>query len=64
MSVPESCPNCQASFQGEPIPEMFRSFYGNHTHYSRILSMTNLATDRVENWQCPDCNYKWERIQS
>lgn len=56
---PESCPHCHNSLQGAEIPETSRHFYGNATHFSRLIGISN--GDSIHTWKCPDCNHEWPR---
>ncbi|MEK4876213.1 hypothetical protein N1I87_16550 [Bacillus sp. FSL W8-0102] len=57
----EDCPFCGANLQGNPIPKELQHHYGNATHFSRKIGISNLEADRVIKWQCPDCKEEWER---
>ena len=60
--TPESCPKCQKSFQGEPIPEDVRERLGyTSTHYSNLLCGITQGRDRVTHYQCPFCGLVWPR---
>ncbi|PED16335.1 hypothetical protein CON01_00365 [Bacillus thuringiensis] len=56
----ESCPHCNASLQGEPIPLGVQMYYGT-THYSRKIGIYSMETDRTTHYQCPDCEQQWKR---
>lgn len=61
------CPECKADWQGTPIPEKSRTFYGNHTHFSRLIGIElpydhPKRYDGVSYWQCPDCKVTWNRF--
>lgn len=60
---PTHCPKCRADFQGEPIPQKYidKGYYGEHTHFSRIIGISDEKTDRVVLWACPDCGHEWLR---
>ena len=61
--IPENCPQCGVSLQGEPIPQEYidKGYYSQGTtHYSRLMGIEG-NKDRIEWWQCPDCGYRWER---
>ncbi len=57
----EYCPNCNANFQGDPIPEEDQHLFGA-THFSRKIGMYSLEEDRTTGWMCPDCGHKWGRF--
>ncbi len=61
MSTPKYCPKCKADFKGAPIPEKSREHYGNETHFSRLIGITDIWLDRTVSWLCPDCGHKWKR---
>lgn len=60
MSFPDGpCPSCDASMQGEPIPE---ESYGGHTHFGRAIGVEYdhehpQRYDGISEWSCPDCGY-------
>lgn len=58
----EYCPSCGANLQGEPIPEEYREYYGEQTHYSRKIGRYDYDEDRIVEWQCPDCMDIWIRV--
>jgi predicted Zn-ribbon and HTH transcriptional regulator len=58
---PDNCPECGVSFQGDPIPEESRHYYGTATHYSRVIGWTDSTKDITTHWICPDCKHLWER---
>lgn len=56
------CPHCNASMQGQPIPEESRQYYGTATHYSRVVGHQMWSVyDGVLFWACPDCGKAWPR---
>ena len=57
MTLPDHCPHCGASFQGDPVQEKDRKYFGDITHFSRLIGYFNLYTDRTEQYICPDCRY-------
>lgn len=59
----DTCPLCHADLTGEPIPEASREHYGQHTHFSRRISIYDRSRDRTVAWQCPDCGGTWERME-
>jgi rubrerythrin len=59
--APTTCPNCHADFLGEPIPEKNRQYFGNATHFLRVIGIYDRNLDRTTHWKCPDCNYEWPR---
>lgn len=70
------CPHCGANLDGGDIVETFiqqnktpeeamaiAQNYGykpGHTQWGRLIGI-EFDNDRVEYWQCPDCNGKWPR---
>jgi hypothetical protein len=57
MSDPDECPSCGADFQGEPIPEERRHWYGGATHFRRCVGISD--GDSIHTWVCPDCGHHW-----
>lgn len=57
--MPERCPRCEKSFQGDPIPEEHRENFGGATHFSTVIAQSSWENDRVENWCCPFCCHVW-----
>lgn len=58
------CPN-GCDLTGEPIPQEYidKGYYGNHTHYSRMIGVeVPWVYDGVLYWKCPDCNIAWPRF--
>lgn len=56
----ENCPNCDAQFQGAPIPEEQQHLF-NATHFSRKRGIYDMGKDRTVEWECPDCGHRWSR---
>ena len=56
------CPNCNASWQAEPIPEKYRHHYEG-THYSRRIGIYDDELDCTVAIQCPDCKKQFPRHQ-
>lgn len=54
------CPHCNVDLTGEPIPEEYKEFYGNETHFSRKISIYDFCKDKTVAWQCPDCGKQWD----
>jgi rubrerythrin len=61
IKVPDFCPKCNVDFKDKPIPEKHREFYGNETHFSRLIFIYDRDLDRTVSWRCPDCGYTWKR---
>lgn len=56
------CPHCGADLKGDPIPEEYRHFYGNATHFRREIGVEVRGVyDGVLYWRCPDCGGSWHR---
>lgn len=53
------CPLCHADLKGQEIPVAYREHYGNATHYSRLIAISDMRKDRVVEYQCPDCKGRW-----
>ena len=60
LAAKERCPHCDADLQGPEIPEESREFYGEFTHFSRKIGISNW--DSVYEWKCPDCGGVWPRV--
>jgi len=58
----EVCPACGADWQGPPIPLESRQYYGDSTHFSRLIGVEIRGKgDRVDHWKCPDCGAEFPR---
>jgi len=57
----EKCPHCKVSLQGDLIPMEHREYYGNNTHFSRLISVYDHNEDRSVAYRCPDCEHEWKR---
>lgn len=55
----DKCPGCKSDLVGEPIPEKYRHYYGNKTHFSRKIALVDREKDRATHYKCPDCKYLW-----
>lgn len=71
------CPNCNLDFDGGSIWEHFfketgsedeadriAKMYGatrTHGQWGRQIGRYDLDKDRVVSWECPACNYSFER---
>lgn len=49
------CKKCGADWLGQEIPEKDRESFGNHTNFSRRISMYDRDLDRTVAYKCPDC---------
>jgi hypothetical protein len=58
---PNNCPECGISLRGEPIPLKDREFFGNETHFNRVIGIYERQLDKTIIWLCPDCGYRWSR---
>lgn len=56
-----ACPNCKASWIGEPIPEDQREFFGGATNFKREIYVTVQGQDRWSTIMCPDCKFEIKR---
>lgn len=61
MSTPQACPACHVSLQDVPIPPVHREKFGNASHFSRVIGLSN--GDRQHTWKCPDCGHEWSRTE-
>lgn len=62
MSEHSHCPHCGTSFQGNPIPEESRQYYGTTTHFRRDIGVEIMGQyDGVLYWKCPDCGWAFQR---
>lgn len=55
------CPKCRESMQGDEIPPDVQYMYGNKTHFSRWIAMSDLYRDMVTAYRCPDCGHEEKR---
>ena len=51
----KTCPSCGANWLGMEIPEEHLGAYGGQTHFSRLIGIIDLHSDRTYKYQCPDC---------
>lgn len=58
---PQNCPRCDANLDGGPIPKDRQEFYSPPYRWSRAIGLYDTATDRVTEWECPDCHHRWPR---
>ena len=58
---PASCPKCQRSFKGKPIPKRDQEAFGGETHFSVLIGVYDMDKDRTVAWRCPFCAHQWER---
>lgn len=65
-----TCPKCEKSMQGDPIPEKYQQHYAEGTtHYSNLIGVEYpygdpQRYDGVSEWRCPFCGYRegrWTR---
>lgn len=61
MSYPETCPSCEVSLRGQPIPEQYHDFYSAPFFYYRVIGLSD--GDSVYAWRCPDCGHTWPRVK-
>lgn len=61
MNNLDYCPACKISLIGAPIPQKYRKYYSNSTHFKREIGIYDIEKDKVIAWKCPDCGYEWER---
>ena len=62
----DSCPKCEVSFIGDPIPEKDLQFYSG-THWRREIGIDGGMLgiyDGIVAWKCPDCNHYFPRGDS
>lgn len=62
----DTCPHCQASWIGNPIPPQHQEAYGNNTHFNDAIALRCRESYEVVAWECPDCHSRfdagtWER---
>lgn len=53
------CPHCNANLIGEPIEPSRRDMFGNRTHYSLLIGMSN--GDSIQYYKCWHCHQRIER---
>lgn len=63
-----NCPACQVSWQGEPIPAKHAEYYGDATHFSRVIRVEygldipqQYWYDGTSEYRCPDCQARFNR---
>lgn len=55
----DNCPHCNASLNGDPIPEELSGHYSG-THWRREMGWEDSDKyDGVWEWECPDCKGRW-----
>lgn len=65
----KECPECKASWQGEPIPQEYIDqglYQKGLTHYSLLRGIEYgyphpERYDGISEWQCPFCSTRWGR---
>lgn len=57
------CPECNADWRGNPIPEKSKHLYGeNDGYFSRLIGVEIYGGyDGVDHWKCPDCQSTFKR---
>lgn len=63
MNLPDSCPNCNVTWIGAPIPLQDRHLFGA-THFRRQIAQYDRRLDCTVGWECPDCQYLIHRPQA
>ena len=59
----KSCPICGESFVGKEIPKEYLHYYGNKTHYSKIIGIEiPHLYDGCIMWKCGDCETYFRRF--
>ena len=65
MSHPhDNCPNCNADWNGEPIPEDIREHYSPPYYWRREIGIDGGMLgiyDGIVAYQCPDCKHEFPR---
>lgn len=57
------CPRCLSKWEGDPIPENIRQYYGDKTHWSKLIGVEVPGVyDGVLLWECPACKTKFPRF--
>ena len=62
----DSCPNCDVSFIGDPIPKDIVEHYAG-THWRREIGIDGGRLgiyDGIVAYKCPDCDYYFPRDNS
>lgn len=62
MAELKACPHCGENLVGNEIEPTRRDFYGNRTHYSKLIGVSN--GDSVMFYKCPACEQRIERSQA
>jgi ribosomal protein L37AE/L43A len=50
------CPYCHTDLRGEPIPDDAKHLFGGLSHFSALIGVYSLETDRTTHYRCPACN--------
>jgi len=53
------CPHCGENMVGDPIPYASRELYGDKTHFSRLIGVSN--GDSILYYKCPSCGKRINR---
>ncbi len=60
----ENCPSCKANWISSYIPQesIDNGYYSpDSKFFSRVVGVEYLGSDRINHYQCPDCNSCWDR---
>lgn len=55
-----NCPHCGENLVGDEIEPSRREWFGNRTHYSKLVGING---DSVMFYECPKCRGRVERAQ-
>lgn len=64
MSDLDNCPKCNASFQGDPIPDDIKEHYGGDGFWRREIGIDGGYLgiyDGIVAYRCPDCKHEFPR---
>ena len=56
-----TCAKNNCDLRGAEIPEKYRQYHGDATHYSELISLYSLELDRTTSYKCPKCGATWAR---
>lgn len=61
LEGPEKCLDCGVSFKAEKIPKNSKEFYGELTHFSKLIGVYDVDLDRTVFFKCPECPARYGR---
>jgi hypothetical protein len=61
MEQEDKCKINGCDLKGSEIPEKDRWMFGNKTHFSQMIAISDRHLDRVTEYLCPKCGARWPR---